>query len=382
MEDFRGADGMLLIGASENNADLHYASGFLAPDPYTFVQSAEASTILVSELEIDRAKAQAGVDRVLSIAPFQHQAAQQSPPLPAACLYFGAVALALSEIGLKRLLVPAEFPLAAADFLRAAGYELQVAEPPLFPQRAIKSPAELDAIQSALKAAEAGMEAAIAALRASSVEDDGLLRLEGETLTSEKIRYLIHHRLLELNCVAEHTIVACGRDSCDPHEEGSGPLRAHQPIVIDIFPRSAATRYFGDITRTVVKGRAGDSLKRMYETVLSAQERGLSLVCNQADGREIHREILALFEEAGFETGERDGRIQGFFHGTGHGLGLEIHESPSISSRGGRLETGHVVTVEPGLYYAGVGGVRIEDVVAVEDGGCRVLTSFPRFLEL
>ena len=90
-----------------------------------------------------------------------------------------------------------------------------------------------------------------------------------------------------------------------------------KPIVIDIFPRSAATRYFGDITRTVVKGRAGDSLKRMYETVLSAQERGLSRVCNQADGREIHREILALFEEAGFATGERDGRMQGFFHGTG-----------------------------------------------------------------
>ena len=382
MEKLRGADGILLIGASENNADLHYASGFLAPDPFTFVESAEVSTMLVSELEVDRARAQADADRVLSITPFQHQAAQQSPPLPAACLYFGAVALALSEIGLKRMLVPADFPLAAADFLRDAGFELQVAEPPLFPQRALKGPAELEAIQSSLKAAEAGMETAIEALRASSVEDDGLLRLEGEILTSERVRYLIHHRLLELNCIAEHTIVACGADSCDPHEEGSGPLRADQPIVIDIFPRSSATRYFGDITRTVVKGRAGDALKRMYETVLSAQEQGLTRVCNQADGRGIHREILALFEEAGFATGERDGRMQGFFHGTGHGLGLEIHEAPSISSRGGRLETGHVVTVEPGLYYAGLGGVRIEDVAVVDDDGCRVLTRFPKFLEL
>ena len=382
MDDFRGADGMLLIGASENNADLHYASGFLAPDPFTFVQSAEASTILVSELEIDRAKSQADVDEVLSISPFQHQAAQQSPPPPPACLYFGAVALALSEIGLKRLLVPAEFPLAAADFLRTAGYGLQVAEPPLFPQRALKSPVELEAIQSTLKAAEAGMEAAIEALRASSVEDDGFLRLEGEILTSEGVRYLIHHRLLELNCVAGHTIVACGAASCDPHDEGSGALRGNKPIVIDIFPRSAATSYFGDITRTVVKGRADDALKRMYETVLSAQEHAFSRVRNGADGLEIHREILALFEEAGFETGERDGRMQGFFHGTGHGLGLEIHEAPSISSRGGRLETRHVVTVEPGLYYADAGGVRIEDVVAVADDGCRVLTSFPKFLEL
>ena len=382
MENFRGADGMLLIGASESNADLHYSSGFLAPDPFAFVQSAEASTLLVSDLEIDRAKAQSDADEVLSIAPFQHQAAQQSPPLPAGCLYFGAVALALSEIGLKRLLVPADFPLAAADFLRTTGFELQVADPPLFPQRAVKRPAELEAIQSALKAAEAGMDAAIEALRASSVGADGFLRLEGSFLTSERVRYLIHHRLLELNCFAEHTIVACGTASCDPHEEGSGSLRAHQPIVIDIFPRSAATRYFGDITRTVVKGRAGDSLKRMYETVRGAQELGLTRVRNRADGREIHREILALFEEAGFVTGERDGRMQGFFHGTGHGLGLEIHEPPSISSRGGRLETGHVVTVEPGLYYAGVGGVRIEDVVVVDDDGCRVLTRFPKFLEL
>ena len=382
MNDFKGADGLLLIGTSELNADLQYASGFLAPDPFVFVKSAEASTMLVSELEIDRAKAQAAADQVLSISPFQHRAAQQSRPLPGAHLYYGAVALALTEIGLKRLLVPADFPVSAADFLRAGGFELQVAEPPLFPQRAVKSPSELEAIRSALMAAEAGMDAAIAALQASSVDDDGLLRLEGETLTSERIRYLVHYRLLDLNCVAEHTIVACGAASCDPHEEGNGPLRAHQPIVIDIFPRSAATRYFGDITRTVVKGRASDDLKRMYDTVRGAQEKALTQVRNGADGVAIHCGLLELFEEAGYATGERDGRMQGFFHGTGHGLGLEIHEAPSISSRGGPLQTGHVVTVEPGLYYADVGGVRIEDVVAVADDGCRLLTRFPKFLEL
>ena len=206
--------------------------------------------------------------------------------------------------------------------------------------------------------------------------------MEGKSLTSERVRYLIHHRLLELDCVAEHTIVACGTAGCDPHEEGSGALQAHQPIVIDIFPRSASTRYFGDITRTVVKGGASDRLKGMYETVRRAQELAFSQVHSGADGVAIHRGILELFEQAGYATGERDGRMQGFFHGTGHGLGLEIHEAPSISSRGGPLEAGHVVTVEPGLYYADVGGVRIEDVVAVGDDGCRLLTRFPKFLEL
>ena len=382
MKDFRGADGMLLIGASEKNADLHYASGFLAPDPFAFIQSAEARTMLVSELEIDRARARAAADRVLSIAPYQHQAAKQSPPLPGGFLYYGAVALALAETGLKRLLVPADFPLSAGDFFRERGFELQVAEPPLFPQRAVKTAEELEAIQAALTAAEAGMEAALAALQASSVDGDGYLQSEGESLTSERVRYLIHHRLLELDCVAEHTIVACGTASCDPHEEGSGPLQAHQPIVIDIFPRSASTRYFGDITRTVVKGRASDGLKEMYETVRRAQELAFAQVRSGADGVAVHRGILELFDQAGFATGERDGRMQGFFHGTGHGLGLEIHEAPSISSRGGPLEAGHVVTVEPGLYYADFGGVRIEDVVAVDDDGCRILTRFPRFLEL
>ena len=120
----------------------------------------------------------------------------------------------------------------------------------------------------------------------------------------------------------------------------------------------------------------------MYETVLRAQEQAITQVGNGADGVAIHRGILELFEQAGYATGERDGRMQGFFHGTGHGLGLEIHEAPSISSRDGRLETGHVVTVEPGLYYAEAGGVRIEDVVAVTDDGCSVLTCFPKFLEL
>ncbi|MEE9220392.1 MAG: M24 family metallopeptidase, partial [candidate division NC10 bacterium] len=157
---------------------------------------------------------------------------------------------------------------------------------------------------------------------------------------------------------------------------------AHRPIVIDIFPRSSGTRYFADITRTVVKGRASLRVKQMYEAVLEAQAQAVALIRHEADGAAIHQEVTAVFERLGFHTAEADGRMQGFFHGTGHGLGLEIHEAPRIGKRGAVLRAGNVVTVEPGLYYSGEGGVRIEDVVVVTETGCRNLTQFQKVLEI
>ena len=157
---------------------------------------------------------------------------------------------------------------------------------------------------------------------------------------------------------------------------------AHQPIVIDIFPRSGRTRYFADITRTVVKGQASLRVRQMHEAVLQAQARAVALIRGGADGAAIHQEVTAVFEHLGFPTGETNGRMHGFFHGTGHGLGLEIHEPPRIGKRGALLERGNVVTVEPGLYYPGEGGVRIEDVVVVTDTGCRNLTRYQKLLEL
>jgi Xaa-Pro aminopeptidase len=168
----------------------------------------------------------------------------------------------------------------------------------------------------------------------------------------------------------------------DPHEEGHGPIRAHAPVVMDIFPRSERTGYFGDLTRTVVRGRASERLRAVYALVHEGVRLGHRRVRDGADGTAIHREILALFEARGYRTGLQDGRMQGFFHGTGHGLGLQIHEPPSISVRPSTLRAGHVVTVEPGLYYLGLGGVRIEDVALVTRTGSRNLTRVPKFLEL
>ena len=383
MAQLAGCDGLLLIGASELNADLRYVTGFVAPDPFAFVQTADARILLLGDLELDRGRAQARADQVLSISPYLTRAREKAAAAtPASQQYYLAVALALDELRVRSLLVPSDFPIAAADFLRQHGMSLRVAPPPLFPERAIKSAEELAAIQDSLAAAEAGMETAIDAVRAAVVGTAGGLHLDGELLTSERVRYLINRRLLELGQTARHTIVACGEAGCDPHDEGSGPLRAGEAIVIDIFPQSSSTGYYGDITRTIVRGEADEALRRQYDAVLRAQELALSTVCAGVNGRDIHESVHALFTADGYVSGEQDGRMQGFFHGTGHGLGLEIHEAPSISARADVLLPGQVVTVEPGLYYRGVGGVRIEDVVVVTDEGCTVLTSFPKSLEV
>jgi Xaa-Pro aminopeptidase len=183
-------------------------------------------------------------------------------------------------------------------------------------------------------------------------------------------------------CLPSHTICAPGDQAVDPHEEGRGPIRAHTPIVMDIFPRSESTGYYGDLTRTVVRGRASPRLHELYAVVHEGVRLGHGLVKDGAEGLEIHRRIQALFDRQGYPTGVKAGRMQGFFHGTGHGLGLEIHEPPSIGKRLSTLRAGHVVTVEPGLYYLGLGGVRLEDVALVTRRGSRNLTRVLKHLEI
>jgi Xaa-Pro aminopeptidase len=160
-------------------------------------------------------------------------------------------------------------------------------------------------------------------------------------------------------------------------------LRAKEPIIIDIFPRSQKTGYFGDITRTVVRGRASEGVRRLYEAVLGGQKLAFRKVRASVPTAEVHRTVQDFFEQQGYKTGRRRGRMEGFFHGTGHGLGLEIHEAPRMGSHStGRLTAGQVVTVEPGLYYANLGGVRLEDVALVTGNGARNLTRFAKQLEI
>jgi Xaa-Pro aminopeptidase len=287
----------------------------------------------------------------------------------------------LEERGIRRLEVPGSLPVEHADGLRERGYALRVTREPFFPERVVKSAAEVAAIRHALERTEAALGAAIQAIREAEVRD-GLLWWRGEPLTSEREKRLLAGALLEDGLVALHTIVACGDQGCDPHNQGSGPLRAGETIILDVFPQHAGSRYFADITRTVVKGEATEAVRRIYQAVLAGQACAFERIRDGAEGSEIHGAVQQTMEGFGFATGEVEGRMQGFFHGTGHGLGLEIHELPRIAKTAATLRAGQVVTVEPGLYYPGVGGVRIEDVVVVTANGCENLTTFPKTLEV
>jgi Xaa-Pro aminopeptidase len=372
------APARLLYAASETDADILYPTGFFAPDPFLFIQVGRRRILVMSDLERDRARAQARVDEVRSwsaLAKAEEAAGRTATPA-------GVIARALRELGLRRAEVPRSFSLGLAMDLDERGIRLDLGPDPFWPERETKRPDEVRAIQAALRAAEAGLEAGLDALRATRASRDGWLRRHGRRFTAEDLRAAVNERIMALGCVPAHTICAPGDQAVDPHEEGHGPIRAHTPIVMDVFPRSERTGYFGDLTRTVVRGRASDRLKEVYALVSEGVRLGHRRVKPGASGRAIHLEIQQMFTARGYPTGLRDGRMQGFFHGTGHGLGLQIHEPPAISPRGGPLRAGHVVTVEPGLYYLGLGGVRIEDVALVTAKASRNLTRVPKILEI
>ncbi|MBI2369255.1 MAG: M24 family metallopeptidase [Deltaproteobacteria bacterium] len=247
------------LDTSEANSDLYYATRFLAPDPFAYVRSREGSFVIMSDLEYGRARAQARVDEVLSLSHYEEQLRCRGAAEPTLLDVLDEV---LRERGVKRLLVPAAFPLEQADGLRERGYTVRSKKDPFFPERLVKSHEEVAYILETQRHTEAAFDAAVQALRAAEIRGDTLV-LDGEVLTSEGMKRLITLKLMEQGCVAQHTIVACGSHGVDPHHEGAGPLRPHQSIIFDIFPRSSATRYFADMTRPVVTGRAPEPLKRL-----------------------------------------------------------------------------------------------------------------------
>ena len=362
---------LLLYAASESNADILYPTSFFAPDPFLFLRAKGKTYMVMSDLELDRARRQASVDKVLSWSSFA-KALSDRGKTPSAPAVIRAVLLFL---GVRKVEVPHDFPLGLAMSLDALGVRLDAVSDPFWPERAQKTPREVRAIEASLRAAEAGLQAGIEALQACRVKGRFLHR-HGRPFRVEDLRGAVNTAILQAGALPSHTICAPGDQAVDPHEEGHGPLRPHIPIVMDIFPRSETTGYYGDLTRTVVRGRAPHALHEVYALVHEGVRLAHAAIRPGVDGLTIHREIHALFERQGYRTGIRKGRMQGFF------LGLEIHEAPSISSRSSVLAEGQVVTVEPGLYYLGLGGVRIEDVALVTARGSRNLTRVPKVLEI
>jgi Xaa-Pro aminopeptidase len=374
------ADARLIYSASDTDANMLWATRFFAPDPFIFIQKRGKRYLVMNDLELDRAKSQAAVDKVLAYAQYQKRWQSRGTQFPTTAQILHEV---FRDLKIKTVDVPSTFPVRLADDLRQMKIRVEPKSDPFWPEREFKTKQEIRSINDSLRAAEIGIEAGIDAVQRTEIRKDGYLYLDGTRLTSEILKSIINTTIMAQGYVPSHTIAASGDQCVDPHNQGSGPIRANTSIIMDIFPRSQNTGYFGDITRTIVRGRASERLKHAYHCVLNGQEIGFRRISDGASAYDIHYEILNYFAAEGFATGLMNGRMQGFFHGTGHGLGLDIHEAPSFGHRSKNvLRAGNVVTVEPGLYYQGMGGVRLEDVVIVTKTGCKNLVQIPKFLEV
>jgi Xaa-Pro aminopeptidase len=359
----------LMCAASGHDADLLYATGFFADDPFVWWQTRGQARIALSPLEIDRARPIARA-RVHAIGEFSEK--NSSPD--------AVISGIAAKYKIKSFLVPEQFPAGLLETLREKGLKITVSREPFFPQRARKTEDEVRKLTVALRVAEKGLRRGIDVLRASKPDRRGFLKWGGVLLTSERLRAEMDSAVLHAGGSPANTIVAGGLQGCDPHERGHGPLRANEAIVLDIFPRHAGNHYFGDLTRTVVRGRAGEALRQQYATVQEGKRWVMKQMRAGTDGAALQKDLIARFKEQGYPTEQRHGRWVGMFHGVGHGLGLDLHESPRFAA--GKLFAGLSITVEPGLYYPGLGGVRLEDVVVVGPTGARNLTKFEEELEL
>ena len=365
----------LFVGPPSDVTDIQYLTGFAATDPVVLLVSHGGKCLVVPDLEYGRARMiGGGVEAVLASA---------LPKVSPNARGVAAWVLGLMRReGVKAVTVSRWFPASLARRLEAAGIRVAVEENTLTPERAVKRPEEMEHLRSAQRVAIRCMKQAIGKIAAAEIGADGTLRQGRRRLCSEDVREEIERVALAAGCLCAETIVAGGAQAVNPHERGHGPLRAGEAIVLDIFPRDRRTGYWGDLTRTVARGRVAEPLRRMYAAVAKAQRAALAVLRAGVSAETPDRAARRVFEEWGYRTERSAGKMEGFIHGTGHGLGLDIHESPALRPGGGRLRAGHVVTVEPGLYYPGIGGIRIEDVVAITKDGHDPFPTLPRTLEL
>ncbi|SFG10731.1 Xaa-Pro aminopeptidase [Halopelagius inordinatus] len=370
-----GHDGYLVDAASTDSTQ-RYISGFDAPDPFVTLYTPDRTALLVSSLEYGRAKTESRAERVVRLADYDYRELVADHGATEATAR--VVAAFLDDEGVESVAAPERFPLGSADTLRERGVTVEPERTDVVTTiRATKTEEEVANVREAQAANEEAMRAAETLLADATVED-GTLVYEGEPLTAERVKEEIEVTLLRNGCALDETIVACGADAADPHNRGSGPIRANEPVIVDIFPRSKATKYHADMTRTFAKGDASETVREWFETTDEARRAALDAVEPGATGAEVHAAVCDVYEAAGHPTLRSDPTTEtGFIHSTGHGVGLDVHERPRVSLDGEELEPGHVITIEPGLYDPDVGGVRIEDIVVVTEDGYENLTSYP-----
>lgn len=371
--DEKDFDAFLMRESSEN-ANMYYLTQFEVSDPFIYLRKSEDSTIFVSQLEYSRAKEEAKVDEVISTGEFETEKDGDRTA--------NVIEAVADKSDIDRLAVPNDFPRDLADVLRQE-IELEPVENRVMEARKRKEAEEVENLKKVQKATEEAMQEVKSMIEDAEIRD-GELYLEDEPLSSGKVKRETQKFLLEKDCsTPEEMIVACGEDSAKPHSVGSGVLKSGEPIVVDIFPKHE-NRYFGDMTRTFVKGDMSEKLQEMKDAVIAAREAAFEVLEQGAgvDASEVHDAVCDVFEERGFDTLRQGDTESGFIHSTGHAVGLELHEPPGLGRKEEELKSGNVLTIEPGLYLPEIGGIRIEDMILVKEDGFENLNSMSIELEV
>ncbi|MFU8892814.1 MAG: M24 family metallopeptidase [Luteolibacter sp.] len=369
----------LLLHASSDDPDMLYFSRFHASDPYLAFRINGRRIGVGIPMEFARMKNESTYDDVLLLPELREGASRQFKltngvqPTDAEIVQYVA-----KLYGIKEFQIGHRFPAGLALELQAAGFKLDVAPPGgLLPERAIKTKDEIAALRMGNKASAAGHYAVAKTLEGATIRN-GYVIHQGSKLTSERLREIIFSAVIQHGAVAADTIAAAGDQACNCHEAGTGPIRANELIVVDIFPRRLHDGYWGDMTRTFLKGKASDAQRHLVRTVKRGHELGIKACKPGATGGSVQKVVDDFFAKEGYKTIRNSREPEGFFHAIGHAIGLEVHEEPVLRANAKpKLKEGMVVTIEPGLYYRGLGGCRIEDVVHIIKGGCEKISSAP-----
>jgi Xaa-Pro aminopeptidase len=373
----------LLIWADTlRSPEMRHEVPVVVPDAFLYLERGGERHVVITPFEVERVQGHDGLQPHAVEEFGWDDLVKQGVPMEEVQL--GTAVRAVKEFGIEKAVVPTTFPIELADRLRAEGIEITPDRETFVQRRRVKTAAELEGIKRAQRGAEAGMDAACELFRRAK-EQDGSLVLDGEPLTCERVKIAIQQAFTGLNLLCDEFIVSHGEQTAIGHEMGSGEIKPNEPIVLDLWPRDRESSCYADMTRTFVIGEPSEELVTYQGLVYEALQRSLAAVKPGVPGRDVYVVASEVFHEAGYPTGlhKRDGEVleDGFFHGLGHGVGLEVHEQPWLSRYPGELVAGDVITLEPGLYRSGYGGCRLEDLVLVTKDGAEVLTDYPYDLE-
>jgi Xaa-Pro aminopeptidase len=374
---------VLIYADTVRSPAMRHEVPIAVPDPFLYLERNGSRLTVSTSFEVSRIAAIQGGPQAHAAEEFGFDELIASG-LPREEVDLGVVVNVCKALGVERAVAPPDFPIAVGERLWQNGIQVTSDRETFASRRRVKNEAELAGIRRAQRAAEAGMDAARELLRRAEPTGAALVA-DGEPLTAERIKEAISTAFVAHHVVGEDFIVAPGAQGAVGHDSGSGPIAAGQSVVIDLWPKDPETACYADMTRTFVVGEPPEEIAEYQRLVKEALDRALSATRSGVAASEPFRIVCELFQEAGYPTQltKAPGAVldHGFFHGLGHGVGLEVHEPPWLGRAPGELVAGDVVTLEPGLYRQGFGGVRLEDLVLVTEDGAENLTDYPYDLE-